>query len=57
MTEWQPEQLVFVDESAANDRTGDRKYGWAPVGTVAEVSEPFIYSEKWSILPMFTVDR
>lgn len=37
MTEWRPDQLVFVDESAANERTGDRKYGWAPVGAVAEV--------------------
>jgi len=41
MTEWRSEQLVFVDESAANERTGDRKFGWAPVGAVAEVSEPF----------------
>jgi len=23
-------QLVFLDESAANERTADRKYGWAP---------------------------
>jgi len=56
MTEWRSEQLVFVDESAANERTGDRKFGWAPVGAVAEVSEPFKGSEKCSILPMFTVD-
>ncbi len=56
MTEWRPDQLVFVDESAANERTGDRKYGWAPVGAVAEVSELLKYTEKWSILPMFTVD-
>ena len=56
MTEWRPDQLVFVDESAANERTGDRKYGWAPVGAVVEVSELLKYTEKWSILPMFTVD-
>jgi len=56
MTEWQPEQLVFIDESAANERTGNWKFSWSPVGAVAEVSEPFIRSEKWSILPMFTLD-
>jgi len=56
MTEWHSEQLIFVDESAANKRTGDRKYGWAPVGAVADVAEPFKRSAKWSILPMFTVD-
>jgi hypothetical protein len=26
------EQFVFVDESAANTRTLDRKYGWSEVG-------------------------
>src|SRR2546423_1410494 len=25
-------QLIFVDESAANEQTGNRKYGWAPIG-------------------------
>ncbi|RFU31610.1 hypothetical protein B7463_g4748, partial [Scytalidium lignicola] len=27
---WTADQLVFVDESASNERTGDRKYGWVP---------------------------
>ena len=26
------DQLVFVDELAANERTGHRKCGWSPVG-------------------------
>ena len=24
---WTADQLIFLDESAANERTGDRKYG------------------------------
>jgi hypothetical protein len=28
---WQQRQLVFLDESAASPRTGDRKRGWAPI--------------------------
>ena len=24
------DQLVFIDESAVNEKTLDRKYGWAP---------------------------
>jgi len=47
---------MFLDESAANERTMDRKYGWSPIGTVAEVTEPLKRSKKWSILPLYTVD-
>ena len=47
---------MFCDESACNERTGDRKYGWAPIGTIADSVETLKYSEKWSILPLFTMD-
>lgn len=47
---------MFLDESAANERTMDRKYGWSPVNTPAVVTEPLKRSEKWSILPVYTVD-
>jgi uncharacterized membrane protein len=26
------EQVIAIDESACNERTGDRKYGWSPIG-------------------------
>ena len=32
LVEWKPDQLVFLDKSAANERNLDRKYGWAPIG-------------------------
>lgn len=53
---WSADQLIFIDESAANERTGDRKYGWAPVGVTPHESRPFTRSERWSILPAYTVD-
>jgi hypothetical protein len=56
LTEWAPEQLMFLDESAANAKTGDRKYGWAPIGAIASHHELLKYTEKWSILPLYTVD-
>ena len=56
LSEWQPNQLMFLDESACNERTGDRKYGWAPVGSVAHCTELLKYTEKWSILPLYTVN-
>ena len=50
------EQLVFLDESAANERTGDRKYGWSLEGTICGVSRVLKRSERWSILPALAVD-
>ena len=35
---WRADQLVFLDESAANERTGDRKYSWSPIGTICGVA-------------------
>jgi len=56
LTQWKPEQLIFVDESAANERTADRKYGWATKGAKAFAKISMKRSEKWSILPAYTLD-
>jgi transposase len=50
------DQIVALDESACNERTGDRKYGWSPVGVPVELSYSFRRSERWSLLPALTVD-
>ena len=49
-------ELVFLDESAANERTSDRKYGWAPRGVRAAEYLPIKRSERWSILPAYTTN-
>jgi hypothetical protein len=54
--EWEPRQIMFLDESACNERTGDRKYGWVPIGAVAHCKELLKYTEKWSVLPLYTMD-
>jgi hypothetical protein len=56
LIEWTPEQLVYVDESACNERTSDRKYGWSPVGLPAQVVRSYKRSERWSILPAYTYE-
>ena len=56
LSQWTAEQLVFLDESAANERNKDRKFGWAPVGLPAVISALFKRSERWSVLPAYTVD-
>ena len=53
---WRASQLVFLDESACNERTGDRKYGWAPIGRGCEVSCHVKRSERWSVLPALSVN-
>ena len=50
------EQIVAIDESACNERTGDRKYGWSPVGCSVELEYSMKRSERWSLLPAMTVD-
>jgi hypothetical protein len=54
--EWIAEQLIFLNESAACERTGDRRYGWASSGIVFTMSQDLRRSKRWSILSAFTVD-
>ena len=53
---WNAEQLIFIDESAANERTADRKYGWAPVGITPSEARLFRRSERWSLCPAYMID-
>jgi transposase len=50
------DQIVALDESACNERTGDRKYGWSPTNTSVELVYSFKRSERWSILPAMTIN-
>lgn len=48
--------MIFLDESAAYERTGDRKYGWSPRGQKTNVHSFFKRSKRWSILPAYTIE-
>jgi len=54
--QYNSDQLIFLDESASNECTGDRKYGWSPQGLACEHWRPIKRSEKWSILPALVDD-
>ncbi|RZK27581.1 MAG: hypothetical protein EOO61_23235, partial [Hymenobacter sp.] len=54
MQQYTPEELVFIDESAAQERTGDRRYGWSPIRETPIQLIPFHRSPRWSILPALT---
>ena len=53
---YQADQIVAIDESACNERTGDRKYGWSAINTPVELVYSMKRSERWSLLPAMTVD-
>jgi transposase len=50
------DQIVALDESACNERTGDRKYGWSPRNEPVELTYSFKRSERWSLLPALTIN-
>ena len=49
------DQLVYVDKSAANERTLLRKYGFAPRGLPAIDVQLLRRSTRWSILPALAI--
>lgn len=56
MTEYSADQLVVVDESAADERNTIRHWGWSEKGTACRVTGYGRRSTRWSILPAITVD-
>ena len=48
------EQLIYIDESAANEHTPWRKRGWSAFGFAPTVKMPVKRSERYSILPAYT---
>jgi len=45
---------MYIDESGANERSLDRKYGWSEKGVPARVISSAKRTKKWSILPVYT---
>lgn len=55
-TELRAEQVIAVDESACNERTRDRKWGWSMRGLPCRVRQPRRGSKRWSILPAMGIN-
>ena len=53
---WNANQPLFLSESAANERTTDRKYSSAPIRVTSHEYKSSKSSERWSILLVYTVD-
>jgi hypothetical protein len=53
---FQPEQLIFVDESAKDERTSCRQYGYSPRNQAAIKSVVFLRGTRYTILPALSLD-
>lgn len=56
LQEFTAEQLVCVDESGSDDRTGDRFKGWASSGARAVVRRWLSNRKRVSVLPAYTLE-
>lgn len=50
------EYCVWLDESSVDNRTNQRKSGWAEVGRACVRRDLFIRGQRFSVLPAFTCD-
>jgi DDE superfamily endonuclease len=50
LTKWTARQMLLLDESAVNERSLERRKGWAPRGVTPYQVLPFKRSERWSLL-------
>ena len=45
LTLYTAKQLIFMNESAANEHSAHQKYGWAPIRATPHIRLPFKCSE------------
>jgi len=55
-TQYQREQLIFLDESAKDDQTISRGYGYSEVNTRAVKKVVFIRRKCYTLLPALSLD-
>lgn len=51
-----PEMLMFTDESAKDERTSSRRYGWSRCGVRCVTHNYFVRGRRYSILPVLSLD-
>ena len=56
ISQYEAEHLVFLDETACNGRTPNRRWGWSPRGFPCRARRFNTNSKRWSILPALSVE-
>lgn len=51
------DMAIFIDEAARDARTAGRTRGWALKGTRCRQQRVFVRGQRYSILPVLTLDR
>ena len=54
--QYQREQLIFLDESAKDERTISRGYGYSEINTRAVKKVVFIRGKRYTLLPALSLD-
>ena len=55
--EYSAEQLIFIDESAKDERSLSREYGYALINTRAQKKIVFVRGKRYSILPALSLEE
>ena len=50
------EQLIFIDETAKDERTLTRLYGYSPINTRAQKNVVFVRGTRYTILPALSLE-
>jgi len=48
------DQFIFVNKSACNEKTIDRKYKWVPINELVKGMSELKRSKRWSLLLVYT---
>jgi transposase len=56
MAQYDPHQIVFIDEAGVDNHTNVRRNGWAPLGQACVRRTSFLRGQKYSILPALGLD-
>ena len=56
MAQYDPKQLIILDESACDQKAVRCRTGWSLMGVAPQVAQRLHCRERYSILPAYTVD-
>ena len=56
MVQYDPHQIVCIDEARVDDHTNIHRHGWAPIGQACMCRTSFLWGKKYSILPALSLD-
>lgn len=55
-SQYKPDQLIFIDESAKDERTLNRVYGYSNRGCRIQKNTIFLRGKRYTILPALSLD-